>query len=102
VFSLVVRFDLRTEADAAQFDDLVTRTLAAIMAEEPGTLVYSVNRVTGSPLARVFFEVYADEDAFNAHEAQAHTRKFLAEREQYLAGVRVEFLSPVAAKGLAP
>jgi hypothetical protein len=44
--------------------------------------------------------VYRDRRAFEEHEAQPHIRRFLAEREQHLAGVEVTFLTPVAAKGL--
>lgn len=74
---LVVRFDLRDEGSAAEFDALVARTLPLIDEREPGTLQYSVHEVDGQPLARVFYELYADADAFAAHEASPHTRAML-------------------------
>jgi quinol monooxygenase YgiN len=96
-FGLVVRFTLRPGAEAA-FDALVARTLDGIREREPGTLVYAVH-ATPSPSERVFYELYADRAAFDAHEAQPHTRVFLAEREQHLAGVEVTFLTARAVEG---
>lgn len=43
-------------------------------------------------------ELCADRAAFDAHEAQPHTQRFLSEREQYLAGVEVTFLDVMAGK----
>ncbi|WP_029925535.1 putative quinol monooxygenase [Nocardia otitidiscaviarum] len=100
MFALVVRFDLHDTAAAAGFDQLVADTVKAISESEPGTLVYSTHAVEGDPLARIFYEVYADREAFEEHERQPHTRHFLAAREDYTRAVRVEFLSPGAAKGL--
>lgn len=74
---LVVRFDLRDGEAAVAFDALVARTLPLIEAEEPGTLQYAVHAVEGEPLARVFYELYADADAFAAHETSPHTRTML-------------------------
>ncbi|MBO0701464.1 MAG: antibiotic biosynthesis monooxygenase [Candidatus Dormibacteraeota bacterium] len=91
MFGLVVRFDLKPGA-AGAFDQLVAQTVAQIHRREPGTVIYACHTVEGEPLARVFYELYEDRDAFDAHEAQDHVRRFLAERKQYLAGTRVEFL----------
>lgn len=102
MFALVVRFDLKDEDAAASFDRLAAETLLGIEAQEPGTLVYATHRVEGEPLARVFYEFYRDRAAFEEHERQPHTLRFLAEREQYLSDVRVEFLEPVGAKGVQP
>jgi quinol monooxygenase YgiN len=49
------------------------------------------------PLVRVFYELYADRDTFDAHENQPHS-KLLQEREQYLAGLDVTFLDADAGK----
>ncbi|GAA4922303.1 putative quinol monooxygenase [Streptomyces coeruleoprunus] len=98
-FGLVVRFALRDDLAAREFDALWARTLDGITANEPGTLTYVIHRPEGEPLTRVFYELYADRAAFDAHEAQPHTRRFLAEREQYLASVEVTFLDVIAGKG---
>jgi|SRR5215203_4505747 len=100
VFALVVRFDCRDEACAAAFDRLTADTAPGIAAREPGTLTYVTAAVEGEPLARVFFEVYRDREAFEEHERQPHAVRFLREREQYLSGVRVEFLTVGPAKGI--
>jgi quinol monooxygenase YgiN len=100
VFGLVVRFRLKDESAAVGFDDLVTRTVAEIARREPGTLVYASHTVAEQPLQRIFYELYADRDAFDAHEEQPHTRRFLELRGQYLAGYEVEFVTPLVGKGV--
>ncbi|CAK7288650.1 Quinol monooxygenase YgiN [Streptomyces misionensis JCM 4497] len=96
-YALTVRFTTR-DADAAErFDALVERTLEGIR-NEPGTLVYVVHIPEGEPLVRVFYELYADRDAFEAHEAQPHTKRMLAEREQYLVSTEVQFLNELTGK----
>jgi quinol monooxygenase YgiN len=96
-YALVVRFTTR-DADAAQrFDELVARTLKGIRTE-PGTLVYVSHTPVDEPLVRVFYELYADEAAFQAHEEQPHTRLMLKERDQYLSSVEVTFMHEAAGK----
>ncbi|WP_175408093.1 putative quinol monooxygenase [Streptomyces sp. TRM64462] len=97
-FGLVVRFALRDDLAAEAFDALCARTLDGVKSSEPGTLTYVIHQPEGEPLVRVFYELYADRAAFDAHEAQPHTRRFLVEREQYLAGVEVTFLDAMAGK----
>ncbi|MGK8487026.1 putative quinol monooxygenase [Nocardia asiatica] len=100
MFALVVRFDLQDAEKAAEFDQLVAETVAAVTQFEPRTLVYATHTVESEPLSRVFYEVYRDREAFKEHERQPHTRHFLSQRENYVASFRVEFLSPVTSKGL--
>ncbi len=97
MYGLVVRFDLKDEESAEAFDRLVAETSERIRTHEPGTLTYVPHLVVGEPLARVFYEMYQDCAAFEAHERQPHTQHFLGEREKYIADTRVEFLSPLAA-----
>ncbi|WP_412541205.1 antibiotic biosynthesis monooxygenase [Longispora sp. K20-0274] len=100
MFALVVRFDCRDEAAAAEFDELTARAVAQITANEPGTLLYATHHVEGEPLARVFYEVYRDRVAFQAHEDAPHVREFHARKNPLLVGEpRVEFLTPAATKG---
>ncbi len=96
MFALVVRFELRPDA-VDEFDRLVAQTLTGIR-EESGTLLYLTSRVDDAPLSRVFVEVYADREAFDAHERTAHTQRFLSERESMIESYRVEFLDPVDGK----
>ena len=96
-YALIVRFTCRDADAAQQFDALVNRTLEGIR-NEPGTLVYVSHTPADEPLIRVFYELYANEDAFQAHETQPHTRHMLREREQYLANTEVTFLNEKASK----
>jgi quinol monooxygenase YgiN len=101
VFGLVVHFTCADEAAAAGFDQLATETVELIRRHEPGTLVYAVHRIEGHPRVRVFYELYRDRAAFDEHERQAHTRRFLISRNQYLAGEpTVEFLTLQVSKGV--
>ncbi|MFJ6390266.1 putative quinol monooxygenase [Streptomyces sp. NPDC091972] len=96
-FALFVRFTLRDGAGEA-FDALMQETTAGIRAHEPGTLVYTCHTVEGAPNERIFFELYADHEAFEAHERQPHTRHFLAERAKYVEKTEVDRLQPYAGK----
>ena len=100
MFGLMVRFTCKDESAAAGFDALVAQTGEQIRAHEPGTLIYTVHRVEGRPLERIFYELYRDEDAFQAHEDQGYVKAFLAEREQYLASTEVDRLDFVSGKGV--
>lgn len=100
MYALVVRFELADEESAVAFDQLVEETAAGITATEPGTLLYVTHRVEDAPLSRVFYEVYRDRVAFDEHQRQPHTVRFLAERDGYVSAARVEFVSPVTSKGL--
>jgi quinol monooxygenase YgiN len=96
--ALVVTHHLRPGHEDA-FDDLAARTLESITALEPGTLVYAVHTVPGKPLERVFYELYLDRAAFEAHEAYPHLRAFLAERLAHIESVDVTFLDLQSLKG---
>ncbi len=100
MIGLYVRFDIRDEESARLFDELTADVVARISAEERGTLVYATHAVRGEPLSRVFYEVYADEAAFQAHEQAAHVIEFHARKDPLLVGRRVEFFTPGPAIGL--
>ena len=100
MFALVVRFYLRDEGAAKGFDKLAEETVAKIKENEPGTVIYAVHKVKDAPLSRIFYELYESREAFDAHEGQEHTRRFLDGRGQYLTGTRVEFLEPPMGKGV--
>ncbi|GGM03824.1 hypothetical protein GCM10010129_54180 [Streptomyces fumigatiscleroticus] len=95
---LVVRFSLASQEAAAAFDELCAQTMEGIRTREPGTVAYVCHVPVDEPLTRVFYELYVDRDAFEDHEAQEHTKRFLAEREQYLAGIEVTFLEAIDGK----
>jgi quinol monooxygenase YgiN len=100
MFGLVVRFVFADEQAVAGFDALVAETLPQIREREPGTLVYAVHEVEGKPLERIFYELYRDRAAFDAHEEQPHVKHFLAKRGDFVASVEVDFLALSGAKGV--
>jgi quinol monooxygenase YgiN len=99
MFGLCVRFTCKDETSATAYDRLVAETIEAIKAYEPGTLVYASHLVDGQPLQRIFYELYRDENAFHDHEAAPHTRRYLDERDQYLASTEVDWLTLQTGKG---
>jgi quinol monooxygenase YgiN len=100
-FALVVRFTVRPGREA-DFDQLVAETGEGIRAAEPGTLVYACHTVDGAPRERMFYELYANKAAFEAHEQTTHTRRFLTQREALLESKQVDFLSLTGGKTPAP
>ncbi|MEU5422598.1 antibiotic biosynthesis monooxygenase [Streptomyces sp. NPDC020667] len=97
-FGLVVRFTLRDSDAAEDFDELVSRTLEGIRGLEHGTVVYVNHRVPDEPLVRLFYELYEDRAAFEAHERQEHTRHFLEAREKFVTSTEVTFLERLDGK----
>jgi quinol monooxygenase YgiN len=95
--ALVVRFTVRAGAED-EFDALVATTVAGIRESEPGTLVYACHTVHGSPRQRIFYELYRDRAAFDAHETAPYTRRFLASREALLDASEVDFMTLVDGK----
>lgn len=91
-FALVVRFTVRPGAEA-DFDALVAETAAGIRDHEPGTLIYACHTVQDQPRQRIFYELYQDRAAFEAHEQTPHTRRFLTERTALLEATEVDFLA---------
>lgn len=57
---------------------------------------YTPHTIEDAPLSRVFYEVYRDREVFEEHERQAHARRFLDQRGNYVA----DFLTPATTKGL--
>ena len=100
MFALVVRFDCLDRAGAQRFDELAAEVVQQISAREPGTMVYATHAVEGAPLARIFYEVYRDREAFEVHEAADHVQLFHARKDPLLVGTRVEFLAPGPYTGL--
>ena len=93
-FGLVVRFTVRAGSER-EFDELVATTVKAIQENEPGTRIYVPHTVRDEPRLRIFYELYEDEAAFQAHEAQQYVRDFLAERERLLDDVAVDWVTPL-------
>ena len=66
-----------------RYEDLAPRyQTELIQNNEPGTVIYAVHRVKDAPLSRIFYELYESREAFDVHEQQEHTKRFLDKREQ--------------------
>lgn len=93
MFALIVHFHVRVGHEPA-FDALVARTVDGIRAHETGTLLYAVHSVDSDPGTRVFYMLFENRAAYDAHEKRDYTARFIAERARYLAAPpRVQFLS---------
>jgi len=86
-------------ASQPPYHPLAAETITGIRDSEPGTVVYAVHAVDGQPLQRIHYELYRDRAAFEAHEAAPHTRRYLAERNAYLAATEVDWLTLQTGKG---
>jgi quinol monooxygenase YgiN len=84
MIGIVVRFDVHDGDAGAEFDRLTEAVVAQIRVREPGTLVYTTHRVKGEELARMFYEIYANDAALQAHEDAPHVREFHAAKESLL------------------
>ncbi|MCH8160590.1 MAG: antibiotic biosynthesis monooxygenase [Chloroflexi bacterium] len=76
----------------------VTAMAEAVQANEPGALAYIVHRNQEDPSEIVFFELYADDAAFESHGQTAHMG---AMRENFVeifdpASLKIERLDRIA------
>ncbi|MGP3690610.1 putative quinol monooxygenase [Streptomyces sp. IBSNAI002] len=97
MFSLIARFTLASEAAARGFDALAVELASEVLRSEPGVLTYLCHAVADDPLVRVFYEVYRDREAFEAHQATVHAKRFFAAYEQYASHLHVDILTPLEA-----
>jgi len=61
---------------------LLVEQAAAVRAAEPGCLLYRPHRSSRDPDVFVFYEVYADEAALDAHSKAPHLAAFRERRER--------------------
>ena len=60
---------------------LLVEQAAAVRGAEPGCLVYRVHRSTSNPELFMFYEMYADDVAFDLHRKSPHLAAFRQRRE---------------------
>jgi len=63
-------------------------------------LLYVTYKGDDDPETRIFYELYRDRAAFDAHEEQPHVRQFLSERERLVEHFEVDRLTPHAPAGV--
>jgi lipopolysaccharide exporter len=95
-YTRIVIFTLAGD-QAAHFDRLAAAAAKEVGAKEPGTLMHAVHHVPNSPLQRVFYEIYRDRAAFDAHENQPYMKRFAAERRSCVVATRVIELRQMSA-----
>ena len=61
---------------------LLAEQAAAVRKAEPGCLVYRVHRSTTDPELFLFYEMYADDAAFDFHRKAQHLAAYRQRREQ--------------------
>jgi autoinducer 2-degrading protein len=61
---------------------LLVEQAAAVRAAEPGCLVYRPHRSAKDPDVFLFYEMYQDDAAFEAHRKGAHLAAFRERRER--------------------
>jgi quinol monooxygenase YgiN len=61
---------------------LLTEQARAVLAAEPGCLVYRPHRSTVDPDFFLFYEMYEDEAAFEAHRQAPHLAVYRQRREK--------------------
>jgi quinol monooxygenase YgiN len=81
VLTVVARVRAATGKGAA-LAALLVEQAAAVRASEPGCLVYRAHRSARDPELFLFYEMYADDAAFEAHRAAPHLVAFRERRER--------------------
>jgi quinol monooxygenase YgiN len=77
------------EDRVADFDRLAEQTAEEVRTGEPDTLVYVIHLVPNAPMQRIFYEIYRDRAAFDAHESQPYMERFVAERRSCVLATNV-------------
>ncbi|HTX27417.1 MAG TPA: antibiotic biosynthesis monooxygenase [Streptosporangiaceae bacterium] len=77
------------EDRVADFDRLAEQTAEEVRTGEPDTLVYVIHLVPNAPMQRIFYEIYRDHAAFDAHESQPYMQRFVAERRSCVLATNV-------------
>jgi quinol monooxygenase YgiN len=96
----LLRVECLDNSAAAEFDDLTANVFRHVRDHESGTLVFASHGVEGKPLTRVLYELYRDQASANIHAQGEALRELLARQNSLLAGVQIEELTLVQAKGL--
>lgn len=97
MITVLARFRMQPEKEAEALEAL-RKMVAAVEANEPGAVVYSCNRGKGDPLQVCFYEVYRDQEAFDAHSKTPHMSEMRAAfaRTMDRASFSVEMLDQIA------
>ncbi len=83
----------------AEFTAAAKEMIATVKAAEPGTLAYVLHQNAKDPTEFLYYEVYQDQAAFDAHGKTDHMKAFGGKIGGILAGrPELTFLTEVARK----
>jgi quinol monooxygenase YgiN len=82
--SVVAKIKVK-DGQQASFEAVAKKLAAAVNANEPGCLLYTLNK-GDDPTTYVFLERYKDEDAVKAHRAADHFRTLGREMGAFMDG----------------
>jgi quinol monooxygenase YgiN len=89
------------DGHADAFDRLAAEVAHAVRQTEPGTLVYACHTVDNSPDQRLFYQLFRDADAVEAHTRQPHVQRFARDARAHVSGTNVIELT-VSVGNIAP
>jgi quinol monooxygenase YgiN len=83
----------------AEFEAAAKQMIATVKESEPATLTYILHKNTKDPTEFVYYEVYQDQAAFDAHGKTDHMKAFGGKIGALLAGrPEIAILQEVARK----
>jgi quinol monooxygenase YgiN len=75
MMTVIAKLKVRPGSEAT-FEQQAQKMIAHVKANEPGTLIYTLNRSTSDPTTFVFYEIYTDQAAFAAHGGSEPMQQF--------------------------
>jgi len=83
----------------AEFEAAAKEMIATVKTAEPGTLAYILHKNSKDPTEFIYYEVYQDQAAFDAHGKTDHMKAFGGKIGSLLAGrPELTFITEVARK----
>jgi quinol monooxygenase YgiN len=85
MLTVIASLKVQDEGRAA-FETAANELIAYVQANEPGTITYVCHRSKSDPTEYVFYEVYKDQAALDAHGTSPQMQKFFGAAGALLAG----------------
>jgi quinol monooxygenase YgiN len=96
--SLIAKLKVQPGKEA-DFEAAAKEMIATVRTAEPGTLAYILHKNSKDPTEFIYYELYQDQAAFDAHGKTDHMRAFGGKIGAILAGrPELTFLSEIAKK----